>query len=434
MRAIQGLEGVPTIGAKILKEAWPYIDFAETGPLDSSTATTKVLSVVAHVSRAVPSLVDFTLETAVKHILRSGDTFDFEQLSLLPGEAPKIKKILRSLNPFPSDIQLVRVLSGLKEGTCVDLSGFQLSSTQIVEVLSNCGNIAFLDASFNRLIVADDIPKILEAAPTLRRIVVIGCTSIADAHILTLVQNEPSRFKSLEGLLHPAFLTIRKPDSYPIAFTLVNVTYGDLTCASVPFFTPAQVVQLLIDLLPWKDAKINRGLGGSLSPMTGFSALHRGGARTPGQKFGERAVVSVPFLSPQLPRGQRDFWVFAVYRASKYGFIADEAKNRKNMWGFVHITRSVQCSTGDSEASTDEPATGTGSGTAEQLGYSTRLYDLRGFLECMASEGRPMPSDAAVTELERILYKKHRKTGESYCPFMREEGMREMGIDPSLLA
>ena len=44
-----------------------------------------------------------------------------------------------------------------------------------------------------------------------------------------------------------------------------------------------------------------------------------------------------------------------------------------------------------------------------------------------------MPSDAVVKELERILYKKHLKTGEFYCPFMQEEDMREWGIEPCSL-
>ena len=40
-----------------------------------------------------------------------------------------------------------------------------------------------------------------------------------------------------------------------------------------------------------------------------------------------------------------------------------------------------------------------------------------------------MPSEAAVKELERILYRKHRKTGEFYCPFMSEEDAQE--IEPT---
>ncbi|PIL36658.1 hypothetical protein GSI_00347 [Ganoderma sinense ZZ0214-1] len=445
LQAIEGLEDVPIIPANILEEAWPYIRFVDTRPpLDDMTATTtEVLSEAVGVSFAVPSLVNITFEAAVKHTLDTEDVIDVEQLIFLPGKISEIMKIIHNLNPFPdSGIPLLaRVLSELKEESRINLSGFQLSGTQLVEVLSNCGEISFLDASFNNVLVADDIPKLLEAIPTLRRLVTIGCPSIVDAHILTLVQNEPFRFKSLEGLLHPAFLTIEKPDPYPITFTLVGVDYigvpgfdhDVLTCASAPFFTPAQVVQALIDILPWKDAKINSGYGGTTGPLTGFSALH-GAARTPNEGFGRRAVVSVPLLSPKLPRGQQDFWVFAVYRADKSAYIFEEEKNRKNMWGFVHIKRSREHSAGDrSETSANSPTTGTGSGTTEQSRYSLRLYDLCGFLECMASEGRPMPSDAAISELERILYKKHRKTGKFYCPFMRQEDMPEMGIEASLL-
>lgn len=93
------------------------------------------------------------------------------------------------------------------------------------------------------------------------------------------------------------------------------------------------------------------------------------------------------------------------------------------MWGFVHFTQSE-----DAPAGATLP---TRRGTAaRQLGCSGRLYDLRGFLECMEKEGRPMPSEATVKQLERTLYK-HRKTGEFYCPFMEEDAreIEPMGSD-----
>lgn len=412
---------MPIVRAAVLKEAWPYVRFVETGPLLASSTT------AASAPLCVPSLVDFTFDTAVKYSMDADDTFDLERLILLPGGALEIKRILRGRNPFPeSNIQLlVRVLSELRAGARVDLANFQLSGTQLIDVLFGCGGVAFLDVSFNSALATEDIPKLLEAVPTLRRLVTIGCSSVVDAHILALVQNEPSRFKSLEGLLHPAFLTITKPDSYPIAFAHVGVAMdGTLTCASQPFFTPAQVVQALIDVLPWRDAKINSGYGNYVDPMEGFSSLH-GGARAPDEKFGRRAVVSVPLLSPRIPPGQKDFWVFALHRASKCGYVPERVKN-KNMWGFVHIKGSEEHTTGSGSGSDS-------SGVSGRPGYSGWLYDLHGFLECMAREGRPMPSDAVVKELERILYKKHLKTGEFYCPFMQEEDMREWGIEPCSL-
>ena len=230
------------------------------------------------------SLADLTLDVAVKHSLDINNASDLERFIWLPGKVAELKRILRDLSPFPdSGIQLlVCVLSELKESTRVDLSTFQLSGTQLAEILSSCGEITFLDASFNSILATDDIPKVLKVAPTLRRLVIMGCPSVSDAHILALVQNEPSRFKSLEGILHPAFLTIEKPDPYPTAFTFVNVRdTGNLACASMSFFTPAQVVQALIDVLPRGDAKQTVVLRTQLYPSWGsprFTA--RGAHRT----------------------------------------------------------------------------------------------------------------------------------------------------------
>ncbi|KAI1785354.1 hypothetical protein LXA43DRAFT_1066002 [Ganoderma leucocontextum] len=424
LQAIQALEGVPRISADLLREAWPNVRFRDTRrPLAPSTT---IGVAEASTLSGPPSLVDLTLDVAVKRSLDTEDASDVERLILLPGKAPEIKNVLRSLKPFPdSGTQLlVRVLSELKEGARVDLSNLQLSGTQLIEVLSGCGEIAFLDVSFNSILIVDDVLKLLEAAPTLRRLVMIGCSSIADAHILALVQDEPSRFKSLDSLFHPAFLTVEKPDPYPTAFTFVNARdSGNLACASLPFFTPAQVIQALIDVLPWKAAKENRYIMDASLPLVGFSAFH-GGTRMPDEKFSQRAVVSVPFLSIRIPRGQKDLWVFVLSRASKFCFT-----RKKNMWGFVHFTRSEEEPSGDAPSPVTENAPTRQRMPVQKLGCSGRLYDLRGFLECMASEGRPMPSEAAVKELERILYKKHSKTGEFYCPLMGEEDAQE--IEPT---
>ena len=52
--------------------------------------------------------------------------------------------------------------------------------------------------------------------------------------------------------------------------------------------------------------------------------------------------------------------------------------------------------------------------------------DLQGFLQCMAQEGRPMPSDEAVVKLEKILYLKDEETGEYCCPLMKQEHLSEI--------
>ena len=148
--------------------------------------------------------------------------------------------------------------------------------------------------------------------------------------------------------------------------------------------------------------------------MTGFYAFHAG-PRTPYEKFGQRPVVSVPFLTPVIPRGQNDFWAFIVSRSS-----GGLRKNQKNIWGFVHFTRSEEEPAG-SVPPAKKGASMRGGATVRELGCTGQLHDLRGFLECVEKEGRPMPAEGAVKELERILHNKHGKSGEFYCPFMREE-------------
>ena len=63
-------------------------------------------------------------------------------------------------------------------------------------------------------------------------------------------------------------------------------------------------------------------------------------------------------------------------------------------------------------------------GSVPKLGYGV-VYDLQG---CMAKEGRPMPSDEAVQELERILYLRDDDGDQYSCPLMTQEAVSR--IDP----
>ncbi|EJF63079.1 hypothetical protein DICSQDRAFT_103597 [Dichomitus squalens LYAD-421 SS1] len=428
--AVKGLESVPLIAADVLAEAWPQFCFADPAASKARPFPRTVSATVADAA-AVPPLVDMILDVAVKHSIHNDDDNEIERLMRLPGKAPEIKSILRGVNPFPdSGVRLlIRTLSELEEVARVDLSNFQLSGPQLAQVLSAVGEIELLDASSNSVLVADDIPTLLEAAPTLRRLVVMDCPSIVDRKILDLVQEEPTHFRTLEGLLHPAFLTIEKPLSYPSAFTFVAIDdNGDLSCTSIPFFTPAQAVQALTDILPWRDPHEFGCNGAHTKPLASLSAFHVG-LRKSGQTFGERTVVSVPLLSSRIPRDQQDLWVFvlrAPERDSSWSFNKRPIKNR---WGFVRYIKAEEGRPTDGPPLTDADTTRAKSILNKQLGCSGRVYDLQGFLECMAREGRPMPSEEAAQELERLLYQKVMETGEFCCPFMDLEDAVE--IEPT---
>ncbi|TFK78969.1 hypothetical protein K466DRAFT_668274 [Polyporus arcularius HHB13444] len=383
---------------------------------------------------AVPNLADMSLDVAVKQSIEDGDTAEVEKLLWLPGKAARVKAILRELDHFTdSMVQLLAItLKELHEIPRVDLVGFRMSGAHVAAVLSALGDVHSVDLSGNGAIVSDDIPDILAATPTLRRIALMDCPSVDGARLLELVQTQPSRFKTVEGILHPAFLTIKKSDPYPCAFTYVSVTsMQGLACVSIPFFTPAQVVQALTDIIPWQGGSRSGTMFGQYGlPCVGTSAF-QGGTRQPGQKVNERTIMSVPLQSSRIPRGPRSLWTFVCNMPQFHFHGTDKG------WGFVHYTHEEP---GDGSVGSTDATSAVEKGG--QYGTGT-VYDLKGFLECMAKEGRPMPSDEAVEKLQKILYMAESGLDDDYgeaeeasavpvpggnppqylCPLMKQESL-----------
>ncbi len=398
MTAIDDLADVPVLPVSALREAWPTETFKkspQTHPAPPSHPAPEP-SDISH--GAVLNLADMSLDVAVKQSIDDGDTAEVEKLLWLPGKAARVKTILRELDPFTdSMVQLLAItLKELHEIPRVDLVGFRMSGAHVAAVLSALGDVHSVDLSGNGAIVADDIPDILAATPTLRRIALMDCPSVDGARLLELMQTQPSRFKTVEGILHPAFLTIKKPDPYPCAFTYVSVTsMQGLACVSIPFFTPAQVVQALTDIIPWQGGSRSGTMFGQYGlPCVGTSAF-QGGTRQPGQKVNERSIMSVPLQSSRIPRGQRSLWTF-VCNMPQFHFHGMDNKG----WGFVHFTHEER---GDGSAGSNDATSAVEQNHCRGLGTGT-VYDLKGFLECMAKDGRPMPSDEAVEKLQKILY------------------------------
>ncbi|RDX52980.1 hypothetical protein OH76DRAFT_1553682 [Lentinus brumalis] len=412
--AVQALENVPVLPVSVLREAWPYVRFknppqsVEQAEAEQEIHTT---SDVSHVT--VPNLSDMSLDVAVKQSLDVGDTAEVEKLVWLPGKAARVKAILRALRPFPdSGVHLLSiVLKELKETFRTELTGFGLSGAHVAAVLSALGEVHHVDLSDNTVIVADDIPDIIAAAPTVRRIVLMGCSSVDGARLLELVRTEPSRFKSIEGILHPAFFPVEQPDPYPCAFVYSYVNLGNWTegaRVSIPFFTPAQVVQALTDVIPWQSGlKSDHMQDGEYYAHWVALAAFQGGPRQPGQSANERTVMVIPQSSG--PCGQATVWTFVCKMPTDSLHVkASEG------WAFVQYT-------------TDSAAEGKGDGSDEAESKYGEVYDLKGFLEWMAKEGRPMPSDQAVEKLESILYLKDEETGEYCCPLMKQQDVPWLG-------
>lgn len=209
------------------------------------------------------------------------------------------------------------------------------------------------------------------------------------------------------------------------------------------------------------------------SPMLLHVALSCG-ALCPGQTWSARPVVNVPSDSFwDMPEAEGwGSWVFH--------FDWDHRRHRndvpgRNQWGFIlyqvisateagdSYPTTPRTRSGDSTSDSDFPdieaaqagrAAGgapafhahtpaisdtgpmdaqtpfqpeNGASPLRKLGLSAgRVYDLRGFLRCMAAEGRPLPDAEAVERLERILNMRDATTGSLICELMSQDDVPRM--------
>ncbi|KAL1938548.1 hypothetical protein VTO73DRAFT_11571 [Trametes versicolor] len=373
------------------------------------------------------SVVNPLLELLAK--IDVNNASDQEQVALISA-TEDIRANLRQLSPFPEDyLDSLLKLMAITGDHFADLSGYDLSAAQIIRFASRCLGMDSLDISQNPHIVLSDIPAIVIAAPHLRRLNVCGCDAIDGQALLDLVRTQPSLFLTVEAIIHPAFLTIVKPPDFPIAFTFMCACEQDISGVALPLFTPTQVLQALCHILPpvWYsgDSQYER-LGfqqflfspnmiipGSLSlssSMLTFAILSSG-SRRPGQSWSDRAVVGVP-LHPYPAVSARPEGSWAFYLDSSHTSISGDTT-----WTFIHYAP-------DADSSDTEPVHADNGdlllpdpgGKAFRIGPGCvdprfkrrgKAYDLRGFLRCMAEEGRPLPPEELVAQLERLLYSQH---------------------------
>ncbi|KAI0645219.1 hypothetical protein C8Q79DRAFT_1011306 [Trametes meyenii] len=387
-------------------------------------------------------------------------------VSALLAEAKTVKDVLRRLNPFPDShaaiILLRNVLTALKEAIVVDLSGFNLSATQICSAIARTAErIEFLDISFNTQVTTADITTILLSSPSLLRLNIIGCDRISRAELFQLLRKEPAWFRTIEGIFHPAFLSHTKYIGCPIAFTFIRAGAHDgvPTGLCLPFFTPAQILQGIYAMLPmaWdssdrlgvtstggtheghgKTSVQHLSLAGKFygSVLNLAYAAFTGGTLRTGELWSQRSVVCAPIRPyPFITISRTGSWAFFL----SWGDSATSDSRTIPQWGFIRYrarhrpvdsesTYTTQprdrqsdvrdvpwCRTFDADVTVCYPSTDDLQ-DAELL--DSEVYDLRGFLRCMAEEGRPMPSQELVANVERVLYARDYLEGTLLCPLM----------------
>ncbi|KAF8211219.1 hypothetical protein K438DRAFT_1663649 [Mycena galopus ATCC 62051] len=372
LKKIDALRNERLMALDVLAEAWPQ-EYECNAPADS-TENTESDSTLAS-KPVIPSLADLSLKPAIEHGIQTGETAELEELVWHPGKADLMKPILQAQDPFPDSAMplLTKIVQHEGEKKSLDLSGFSLSNSQLISLLTSTGaeSVEVLDLSHSP-ITTDALRQILPATPKLRCLMLFG-TSISDDQIYELLTEEPKLFLSLEELAHPAFLSWQDPALYPNGFAYVGLhsTSGRTACsASLAVFTPATVVQSLTDLLgPIADLDEYESFGFFGTSLVPQAALATG-VRGEGQPWSERRVHCFPALIDSIFNGRG--WIFAAEWPSIY----DDKGSR---YGFVSIL--------DTKVSPPK----------------MKICDLGAFLEEMAAEGRPSASDAAVKRLEKIL-------------------------------
>ncbi|KAG7449251.1 uncharacterized protein BT62DRAFT_929226 [Guyanagaster necrorhizus] len=394
---IDALADESLITLQMLAEAWPgeYIVDFESKDVDESSHDTSVAS------DPFPSLVDLTLGTALEQGISAEDTSDLENLVWQPAKAVLIKATLQKQNPFPDAGVSLLTQVVLQNPKSVDLSGFSLTTDQLVSVLSAAKkDINTLKLSRNSNVTIETVKAVLTDCPALTRLVLLD-TSVKAVDLQTLFKSDPQMFSHLHDLIHPYLLTATKRATYANAFSFISVPGlgGGIPIASLPFLNPAKVVQGLTDALIVYAEMDRPSFAGpdqcSLFPQVAFgSAL-----RTETQRWSERHVSSFPQVSFDAFQGEG--WCFTLQNDPMHWLRG----RGLNFYGFLKFDVPAICAEVERQKKAKDGASDTNAAGDEgkEIGPLGIIYDLDEFLAAMEAEGRPLPTEAAVNKLRDIM-------------------------------
>jgi hypothetical protein len=393
LKSIASLEGEPLVSLEMLADAWPHeyqkaSEHRQTAASNTSEETANT---------AIPALTDLALKPAVEYALRTDQTTEIEELLWMPRKTELIKEILQAENPFPATgiALLIKIIAVEAEADkSIDLSHFFLSSEQIVSVVAKFRAIEVLRLSHNTNVTIDTVRVVLTSLPRLRRLFLLD-TSVANKGLCDLLSDEPKLFCNMETLIHPHFL-LSKEGAYPNAFSLIVAPAQNhsLAAASLPYFTPAMVVQALTDYLIGFSSEHSYPysvLQSTLVPQVILAA----GIRQNGQGWTERSVPLFAQYSLRAFTGEG--WFFA-FQWPLFGY--NNTPDKK--YAFVKVNPAALKKT--TQVKEPEQSKTVDDDDNAQAAQHV-VCDLGAFLEEMEREGRPAPAAPAVDGLVAIFKK-----------------------------
>ena len=352
------------------------------------------------------------------------------------------KDVLRSISPLPK--RALDLLGRLAKFEChelsgyIDLSGFDISHVVVLEILSQCDYPTSLNISCNSCINVDGLATIIGSMPAFRRVNLMACPAISEADLYDFIRLHMPLLRNFEAIQHPYFLTAVKPRTYPASFTFVYLESDSLGMlrhiqlrdasvgVSLPFFTPTQVLQALTRVCRFSEviqfSRLQRF--GALEAYLSFS--HGSVDRDHDGRSLSNPVISLPDLVPTISTTDEGTWLFfltCINQPSLFPFMKNSIDLKRErgdfIWGFMKCMAVDPTKSG----STADP---------HEVGDMNRgkIYDLRGFLRCMADEGRPLPNVELVEEVVHALYERSATDGGYVRPHLDDDlPVSVFGID-----
>lgn len=429
---LRPFDSVRMITIDMLSEAWP-------GEYTSDEPNSAGLPIEPKESSATsihmpPSLVDMTFVPALNHALQTGETDYLDPFMWIPRNLSKIKETLRTHNPLSAiDLALLSraITVEVTQAKSIDLSHFSLTGEQLIEVLSAQEGVEVLNISHMQQITIDALRQLIPLLPNLRRLVLLH--TIPEVDVLSLLSESPELFYRIDSFIHLALLRDLGQAAFPAVFSHIIAKDSEVVIASLPYFTPDQLVQALTDYLSLLRCGDSYDILTSMGDELPLLAAYASAVREPGRSWSERIVPFIPKKTKML--NVREGWFFAWSAPNpfidsesyRYAFVKnnkeameecqrriDELRKSFKLPSHPDMPRNfegqVTAAAGEPDAEVDDNSEREASlsdklsakENAIKSEYADRefhIFDVKTFFQELVKEGRPAPSPEALTKL-----------------------------------
>ena len=455
LSSVSDMEGEHLLSRSALSEAWP--DEYPEPPLRESTVSSLKVESTVESGPGVSSLVEASLRKNIEQCIESGDASALDGLVWLSEKMHIVEDCLLRLDPLP-DTALPVLSMLLKDGLThtasldltryaltpdqvvnltpdivgvrsLNLSGYAITDGRLFTIATNLTGLRILNLSRNDTVTVQGVQQLLLQLPSLRRLVLMNCSSVPDPDLAALARNEPHLFRNLDAIIHPVFLqlTVAGMDPYTgiVARSLDNPPFLPLGMSvicmksdtsfhpriqgvSLPFVHPPLVVQGFTDFLTAAVSTDTMSL--SMNVGRACEVAFAGLPREPGRSWAERSLIVPKPLDFGLIEGGATGWVLFIklppgWGQGSYGWAFLRCLGR-DAPPMSEVEETAEEDGEDEENESDKPTpTEVKKAPAPRPKLNYELHDLRSFVKVTEQEGFRAVSEEALVALETLVGK-----------------------------